>query len=199
MRLPADATLIVFDMGEAIGDPRREPPDNADAEAKIAALIAAWRAEGLPLIHVRHDSIGPESPGARDAPGHRFKASPTPREVETVIGRAAHGAFVGTRLEALLEDIGATTLVLCGALAANALEPTVRDAANLGFSVFVVADACCAADTIDPSGTRRPAENARALSLARLEGEDARIVDAATALNAAATAKARQRRAAGKA
>jgi hypothetical protein len=39
----------------------------------------------------------------------------------------------------------------------------------------------------------------RALSLALLSGETATIVDAATALQAAATAKARQRRRAGKA
>ena len=181
MRLPADATLIVIDAQEAIGDPRPAPRDQSDAEAKIAALIAAWRAEGLPIVQVRPNSIGSEAPDAPDPPGHRFEPCALPPEGEWVIGRSADSAFAETDLEALLDDIGATTLVLCGALASNSLGATARHAGSLGYAVFVVADACRV-------GAFRPADDA-----------NARIVDAATALDAAATAKARQRRAAGKA
>jgi nicotinamidase-related amidase len=193
MRLPADATLIVIAVQDALDDPRWGPRDNPDAEAKIAALIAAWRAEGLPLVHVRHDSNEPGSPYAPGSPGRRFKLCAAPLEGERVIGKSASSAFVGTGLEALLDDIGATTLVLCGALTPHGLEATARHAGDLGYSAFVVGDACWAVDTIDPSGKRCPAEDAHALSLAHLQGEYARIVDAATALGAAALAKARQR------
>ena len=62
MRLPADAVLIVIDVQEAIDDPRWGPRNNLEAEGDIAALIAAWRAEGLPLVHVRHDSVEPRLP-----------------------------------------------------------------------------------------------------------------------------------------
>ena len=51
MRLPADAVLIVIDVQEAIDDPRWGPRNNLEAEANIAALIAAWQAESLPLVH----------------------------------------------------------------------------------------------------------------------------------------------------
>ena len=111
--------------------------------------------------------------------------------------RDATSAFVGTALEASLDELGATTLVICGALATHALEASARHAADLGYQVFVVADACRAADALDLNGRLWPAEDVRALALARLS-EAAAIVDAATALRAAATAKARQRRAAGK-
>jgi len=60
----------------------------------------------------------------------------------------------------------------------------------------VVADACWAVDKVDLRGRRWPAEDVHALSLAHLEGEYARIVDAATTLHAAALAKARVRRSA---
>jgi nicotinamidase-related amidase len=89
--------------------------------------------------------------------------------------------------------------VLCGALATHALEASARHAADLGYQVFVVADACLAADTTDLGGRLWRAEDVRGLALARLKGETATIVDAATTLRAAATAKARQRRGAGKA
>ena len=199
MRLPADATLIVIDVQDAIDDPRWGPRNNPEAEANIAALIGAWRAERLPLVHVRHDSIEPNSPYAPHAPGHRFKPCATPLEGERVVGKAANSAFVGTSLESLLDELGATTLVICGALTPNSLEATARHAGNLGYQVFVVADACWAVDKIDLRGKRWPAEDVHALSLAHLEGEYARIVDAATALGAATSAKARQRHAAGKA
>ena len=122
-----------------------------------------------------------------------------PREGEIVIARDAMSAFVGAPLEARLDELGATTLVLCGALATHALEATARHAGDLGYQVFVVADACWAADAVDLRGRLWPAEDVRALMLAHLSGETASIVDAATALRAAAMAKARQRRGAGRA
>jgi nicotinamidase-related amidase len=183
MRLPADAVLLIIDAQEAI-DPRRAASDAPEADRNIAALMAAWRAEGLPLVHVARQ------PTASPLP---------PLDGEIVVTRAATSAFVASDLEAKLDEVGATTLVVCGALATHALEASARHAADLGYQVFVVADACRAADMVDLSGRLWPAEDVRALSLAQLKGETATIVDVATALRAAATAKARQRRAAGRA
>jgi nicotinamidase-related amidase len=197
MRLPADTVLIVIDVQEAIDDPRWGPRNNLEAEANIAALIAAWRAESLPLVHVRHDSVDPASPYAPHGPGHRFKRCAAPLDGETVIGKNANSAFIGASLEGLLDELGATTLVLCGALTPNSVEATARHAGNLGYQVFVVADACWAVDKVDLRGKRWPAEDVHALSLAHLEGEYGSVVDTATTLQAAA-AKTRQRRAAGK-
>jgi nicotinamidase-related amidase len=183
MRLPADAVLLIIDAQEAI-DPRHAASHAPEADRNIAALIAAWRAEGLPLAHVTRQ------PTASPLP---------PLDGEIVVTHAATSAFVASDLEARLDEVGATTLVVCGALATHALEASARHAADLGYQVFVVADACRAADMVDLSGRLWPAEDVRALSLAQLKGETATIVDVATALRAAATAKARQRRAAGRA
>jgi nicotinamidase-related amidase len=190
MRLPADAVLLIIDAQQAVGGPRRGDHDAPDVETNIAALIAAWRAEGLPLIHVGRQPSGSASDIAPNVP---------PLDSEIVVIRNATSAFVGADLEARLDELGATTLVLCGALATHALEASARHAADLGYQVFVVADACQAANAVDLRARLWPAEDVRALALARLKGETATIVDAATALRAAATAKARQRRAAGRA
>jgi nicotinamidase-related amidase len=199
MRLPADAVLIVIDVQEAIDDPRWGPRNNLEAEANIAALIAAWRTEGLPIVHVRHDSVEPASPYAPHGRGHRFKPCASPLHGETVIGKNANSAFVGTTLEGMLDELGATTLVICGVLTPNSVEATARHAGNLGYQAYVVEDACWAVDKVDLRGKRWPAEDVHALSLAHLQGEYASIADTATTLRAAASAKARQRRAAGKA
>jgi nicotinamidase-related amidase len=185
MRLPADAVLLIIDAQEAIDDPRHGAGNASEAEKNIAALIAAWRAEGLPLAHVGRQPTGSASP---------LGLAVTPLDGEIVIVRKATSAFVGADLEAKLDELGATTLVLCGTLATYALEASARHAGDLGYQVFVVADACRAPDTVDLRGRLWPAEDVRALSLAHLKGESASIVDVATTLRAAAVAKARQRR-----
>jgi isochorismate hydrolase len=183
MRLPADAVLIIVEAQESI-DPRPVAGHASAADVNIAALVAAWRAEGLPLAQV-----GRQPPALSHAP----------LEGEIVIAREGIGAFAGTALETALDELGATTLVLCGGLKTHALEATARHAGDVGYQVFVVADACRAIDAVDLNGRLWPGEDVRALMLARLKGEIATIVDVATALRAAATAKARQRRAAGRA
>lgn len=164
LRLPADATLIVIGAQEAVGDRRSSAA--ASVEANLASLIAAWRKHGLPLVHVRLDN----------APAAPFEACATPLDGETVIG--AGSGFAGSELERMLDDAGATTLVLCGAL--SAVEPTARDAGDLGYQTFVPFDACWpAANFADPA--------------ARLRRVGAAVVDTTAALAAAPTAKARQR------
>jgi nicotinamidase-related amidase len=193
VRLPHDAALLIIDMQQAIDDPKWGPRNNPGAERAIAALIAAWRAEQLPIVHIRHDSVEPGSPYRPERPGAAFKAETRPREGETVIAKSAHSAFVGTRLEETLDALGATTLVVCGALIHNCVEASVRHAADLGYRVFVVADACWAVDVVDLAGRRWPAEDVHALSLSLLDGEYAEVVDCATTLQAAGLANARSR------
>ncbi len=195
MRLPADGTLIVVDVQAATDDPRWGPRNNPGAEANIARLIAGWRVEGLPLIHVRRESVEPGSPFAPGSPGRGFKACAAPPEGERVIGRSAMSAFVRPALGAALDAIGATTLVICGGLTPDGVEATARHAGDLGYQTFVVADACWAVDRVDLRGRRWSAEDVHALSLAHLHGGYATVVGTAAALTAAATAKARRRHA----
>ncbi len=182
MRLPADATLIVCGAQEPLDGPRSGPGGNPDIEAKAAALIAAWRKEGLPLVHVRSDRL---APGASLTSRRRLETWATPLEGEAVISGTAASAFVNTPLERLLDDAGATTQVLCGGF--GALGATARHAGDLGYRIFVVADACW------------EAAGALSASLAGLNRETATVVDTAATLRAAATAKARRRREAGRA
>ncbi|MGD1039039.1 MAG: cysteine hydrolase family protein [Roseiarcus sp.] len=193
MRLPHDAALLVIDVQQAIDDRRWGRRNNPNAEGAIAALLAAWRAEALPIVHIRHDSTEPGSPYAPGSPGHDFKPEARPLDGETIIGKTARSAFVGTRLEEALDALGATTLVVCGVLTHRSLEATARHAGDLGYRVFVVADACWAVDVSDLDGRRWPAEDVHALSLAHLDGEYAEVVGSPTALAAARLARARQR------
>jgi nicotinamidase-related amidase len=180
IRLPSDTVLVIVDVQQAIDDPKWGPRNNPDAEASIAALLAAWRAAAMPIAHVRHDSTEERSPYRPDAPGHAFKREAMPLDGETVVGKSANSAFVATDLDERLTAMGATTLVVCGVLTHNSLEATVRHGANLGYRVIVPADACWAVDVRDLNGRLWPAEDVHQLSLAVMNGEYAAIADAAT-------------------
>lgn len=193
MRLPSDAALILVDLQLAIDDPRWGPRNNPHAERAIAALLAAWREEGLPVVHIRHDSAEPDSPYRPDRPSHAFKPETAPAAGEAVVGKRAHSAFVDTALEATLDGLGATTLVIGGALTHNSVEATARHAADLGYRVFVVADACWAVALANGAGGLWPAEIVHRVALACLAGEYATIVDAEMTLVAARLAKSRRR------
>ena len=85
MRLPADAALLIIDAQEAVDGPRHGAGEASEVETNIAALVAAWRTEGLPLAHVARQ------PGSSPHP---------PLDGEIVIVRNATSAFVGADLEA---------------------------------------------------------------------------------------------------
>ena len=136
----------------------------------------------------------PHSPYRPGAPGHRFKELAQPLAEEKIVAKHANSAFIGTRLEGILDEIGATTLVICGALTHNSVEATVRHAGDLGFRVFVIADACAAVDKRDLAGRLWAAEDVHALSLAHMDGQYATIVDSVTACEAARIVAARRRR-----
>jgi nicotinamidase-related amidase len=193
MRLPADAALIVIDVQHAIDDPVWGPRNNPQAELAIALLLQAWRAENLPIVHVRHDSIGPRSPYRPGTPGHAFKPEAAPAVGEMVVAKTTPDAFAGTDLETRLDEAGATTLVVCGVLTHNSLESSVRAAASLGYRLFVVADACWSVDVVDLAGQSWPAEAIHRLSLTHIHREFGRVVSLRAALDAAAVAKHRQR------
>lgn len=193
MRLPADATLLVIDMQVAIDDPKWGPRNNLGAEGNIAALLAIWRRERLPLIHVRHDSINADSPYRPGAPGHDFKSEAMPLPGEMVIGKSAQSAFIAPALEQALDALGATTLVVCGVLTNNSVEATVRHGGNLGYRIFLVEDACWAVDKRDLLGRLWPAQDVHALSLAIMQGEYAEVVTCRQALAAGGQAMARRR------
>lgn len=64
-----------------------------------------------------------------------------PRPDETVIDKTRMSSFVRTDLEKKLRDRGVVNLVVCGVTTNMCVESTVRDAAQLDFRTFVVADA----------------------------------------------------------
>lgn len=169
--------LLVIDMQLGFDAPTWGPRNNPDAEAKVAALIAAWREAGAPVIHVHHDSPDRSGHFRRGAPGHAVKAEARPESGERIYRKAVNSAFIGTSLETDLRRAGIGRLAIVGLTTNHCISTTARMAGNLGFETFVVADATAAFDRADLDGVIRPAAEVHAGALSDLQDEFARIVD----------------------
>jgi nicotinamidase-related amidase len=180
------AALIVIDMQRAIDAAywaAHGPRNHRNAEETGQRLLAAWRRQGQPVYHVRHDSVEPQSSYRPGQPGNEFKPGFEPLPHEPVIPKHTGSAFTNTGFANLLRDAGIEDLTVFGVITNNSVETSVRHAATLGFRVKLVEDACFTFGKHDPfSGTAYPAETVHALSLANLDGEYATITTAADLL-----------------
>jgi len=75
-------------------------------------------------------------------PGGRVAAELEPGEDEIVVPKSASGVFNATNMEYLLRNLGIADLVLFGVFTDQCVESAVRDAADRGFYVTLVGDAC---------------------------------------------------------
>ena len=80
--------------------------NNPDAVARISELLAAFRAKGAPIIHVRHASRRPTSRFAAHQPGHSVKDEAREQAGEPVIVKQVNSSFIGTDLEQRLRENG---------------------------------------------------------------------------------------------
>jgi nicotinamidase-related amidase len=171
-----NAALLVIDMQVGFDDPAWGPRNNPDAEANVAALIAAWRAANSPVIHIHHDSPDPAGHMRRGTPGNAAKPEALPREGERAYRKSVNSAFIGTNLEADLRARGVETLAIVGLTTNHCISTTARMAGNLGFEAMVVADASATFDRANLDGTMRRAEDVHQAALSDLRDEFAQIV-----------------------
>jgi nicotinamidase-related amidase len=178
MQLPNSATLILVDVQRGFDEAYWGERNNPDAERHIERLLSRWRASGRPVIHVRHDSVEPDSALRPDRPGNAIKDEATPTCGEPVVGKHVNSAFIGTDLESRLKANASDTVVLCGFTTNHCVSTTARMAGNLGFRTFVVSDGTVAfaMRSAGPNARVIPAEQMHEVGLAELNREFATIV-----------------------
>ncbi len=171
-----NAALLVIDVQVGVDDPLWGPRNNPGAENNVATLIAAWRGANNPVIHIHHDSPDPSGRLRRGTPGHAPKPEALPWSGERVYRKRVNSAFIGTRLETDLRDLGIEIVVIVGLTTNHCVSTTARMAGNLGFETMVVADATATFDRANLDGTMRRAEDVHQAALSDLRDEFAQIV-----------------------
>jgi nicotinamidase-related amidase len=169
------AVLLPIDMQRGFDGPAWPRRWNRDVDANGLALLAAWRAAGRPIIHVRHDSVTEGSSLAPGAPGNAFRPGFGPQEGEALVAKSVNSAFIGTDLDLRLRRLGARRLIVFGISTDMCVSTTVRMGANLGWDVVLVPEACDCFDLPDGQGGILAAEQVHAAHVATLAFEFCRI------------------------
>ncbi len=168
---PGKTALIVIDMqrdfllpggfGESLGN---DVGQLLKVVPPLAALIAAARATGVPVIHTRegHAPDLSDCPAAklnRGAPsrrigdrgkygrilirgeyGHDIVDELRPVDGEVVIDKPGKGAFYATELQDVLTAAGVTQLLVTGVTTEVCVHTTTREANDRGYECLVVSD-----------------------------------------------------------
>jgi nicotinamidase-related amidase len=173
----ADTALLIIDIQNDYFPGGTMELEGADAAGeKAAAALARFRKDGLPVFHVRHLSVRPGAtffiPGTKGADIHK---SVTPASGETVIEKNFPNSFRNTSLEEKLKGAGVKNLVVAGMMTHMCVDASVRQAADLGYKVTLLGDACATrAQTF--GGETVAARQVHAAFLAALNGFYAKVV-----------------------
>jgi len=185
-KLNQNTALLVVDMQLGFDDPAWGARNNATAEANVAAVIAAWRAAGAPVIHIHHDSPSPSGRLRRGTRGNAPKPEAMPIAGEAIYRKSVNSAFIGTSLEADLRELAVDTIAIVGLTTNHCISTTARMAGNLGFRTFVLADATATFDRANLDGRIRRADDVHNAALSDLQDEFAQVVDTNTIIAALA-------------
>jgi nicotinamidase-related amidase len=172
----APSVLLPVDMQRAFDLPSWPPRWNEAVDRNGQALLEAWRSRGLPVIHVRHDSVSPGSTLAAGQPGNAFRPGFEPLGTEPVVSKSVNSAFIGTDLDLRLRRLGIRRVVVFGITTDMCVSTTIRVGANLGYDMVLVEDACDCFDLPDGAGGTIPARASHAAHVATLRYEFARVV-----------------------
>ena len=175
-RFADDSALVIVDAQVGVdevqhwGGPAGRR-NNPNAEANCALLLAAFRSRSRAVFFTVQDSLEAKSPLKLSLPGGRLKPGFDPVEGEGVVVKNVNGAFFGTDLEIRLRRVGVRRLVVCGFFTNMCVETTVRTAGNVGFDVYLAADACATTNRCGPDGIDHDPDVVHQLSVASMHGE----------------------------
>ena len=156
-------------------NPLHEPEAAASAARRV---LDSFRAAGEAVMHIQHVWDAPDAPFMRPGTdGVEIHPDVAPLAGERVIQKDAPNAFLRTSLERELRERDVDGLVVCGMMTSMCVDATVRAAADLGFAVTVVHDAC-AAPGLAFGGLEVPAPSVSAAFLGALADGYASVVSA---------------------
>jgi len=172
----SDTALLIIDIQNDYFPGGAMELDGAEAAgARAGAALAAFRARKLPVFHVRHLSVRPGAtfflPGTKGAEIHRSVA---PAAGEPVIEKNFPNSFRATDLKERLDRAGVKNLVVAGMMTQMCVDSSVRQAADLGYKVTLLADAC-ATRAQSFGGETVPAPLVQRAFLAALNGLFAKV------------------------
>lgn len=144
----AKRAIIVVDLQNEYLPSGKLPLVGIDtAVLNAARVIDAARTNGDLLIHVRHENPAADAPFfAAGTQNVEIIAAVAPHDDEQIVVKRYPNSFRDTGLKAILDSAGVQDVVVIGAMSHMCIDATSRAAADFGYSVTVVHDACATRD-----------------------------------------------------
>ena len=130
---PEKSALLLIDIQDFYfpgGSSTLVEPEKAAANA--ALLLARFREDKMPVIHVRHNASS----------GAEINATVKPASGEKIISKDEVNCFLNTDLLDYLKANHLQTIVICGMQTHMCVEAATRAASDYGFNCILIHDAC---------------------------------------------------------
>jgi nicotinamidase-related amidase len=169
--------LIVVDIQNDYFPQGKWPLNGVEAAADNAArMIAAFRQAGDQVVHIRHEFTSADAPFfAPGTDGAKLHPKVLNQAGEPVVLKHFVNSFRETELQSLLDHHGIIQLVIVGSMSHMCIDGVTRAAADLGYDVTVIHDACATLD-LEFNGVVVPAAQVHAAFMSALGFAYAKVV-----------------------
>ena len=163
------SALIVVDIQTDYFPGGKWPLVGVDAAADNAArIIQATRESGDLVVHIRHEFTSEDAPFfTPNSEGAKLHPKVLNKADEPVVLKHFVNSFRETELKQILDQHGIEKLVVIGAMSHMCVDGITRAAADMGYKVKVIHDACASRD-LEFNGTTVPAAHVHAAFMAAL-------------------------------
>jgi nicotinamidase-related amidase len=163
------SALIVVDIQNDYFPGGKWPLVGVDAAADNAArIIQATRDSGDLVVHIRHEFTSEDAPFfTPNSEGAKLHPKVLNKADEPVVLKHFVNSFRETELKQILDQHGIEELVVIGAMSHMCVDGITRAAADMGYKVEVIHDACASRD-LEFNGTTVPAAHVHAAFMAAL-------------------------------
>ena len=165
----AKQALILVDIQNDYFPQGKWPLVGADAAADNAArLLNAFREAGDSVVYIRHEFTSDAAPFfTPDSDGAKLHPKVLNRADEPVVLKHFVNAFRETELKSILDEQGIKELVIVGSMSHMCVDGITRAAADFGYTVTVIHDACASRD-LEFNGITVPAAQVHAAFMSAL-------------------------------
>ncbi|VVN05527.1 Streptothricin hydrolase [Pseudomonas fluorescens] len=173
----AKQALILVDIQNDYFPQGKWPLVGADAAADNAVrLIEAFRDAGDSVVHIRHEFTSEDAPFfTPNSEGAKLHPKVLNRADEPVVLKHLVNSFRETELQSILDEQGIKELVVVGSMSHMCVDGITRAAADFGYTVTVIHDACATRD-LEFNGLTVPAAQVHAAFMAALAFAYASVV-----------------------
>ena len=175
----SSALLLIDIQNDYFPSGRMELEGSIEAAENAAVIVSLFRERGLPVFHVRHESLQEGAtfflPGTDGANIH---SSVLPLASECVVTKHYPNSFRETDLLVRLEAAKVTRLVVAGMMTHMCVDAGVRAATDYGFKCAVLSDAT-ATRALEFAGRVIPAAQVHGSFLAALGMAYATVIPSA--------------------